>query len=228
MKISTVGCFTTNSPLSSPRGQAQAPVGFMSQTNPTSSPISSNQPSPGKRVLRASASFNGRPISASCATEEKRDINIAFRKKKDHYALLGVPCDSSYSDIRVAYRKLALKYHPDVKPLHQLETATELFSEINKAYDTLSDPQKRKAYDALHIIPNFDTARTAASPSSSSPFGQWKGRNWETDQCWCWWGILRRKFSDSRLWCISYPEPFTLVVLNSEKGSFEFWQCNMT
>lgn len=153
-------------------------MGFMSQTSPTSSPISS----PGKRVLRSSASFNGRTITASCATEEKRDI--VFRSKKDHYALLGVPRDVSYSDIRVAYRKLALQYHPDVMPLHQLETATELFSEINKAYETLSDPEKRKAYDALHLIRNFDTGRPAASPSSSS-FRPWRGRNWETDQCWC-------------------------------------------
>jgi len=153
----------------------------MSPTSTTSSPISSNQLSSGKRVLRASASFNGRTISASGTTEEKRDI--AFRRKKDYYALFGVPCDASYSDIRVSYRRLALKYHPDVMPLQQLETATELFSEINEAYDTLSDPQKRKAYDDLHLIPNFDTARAAAAPSSS--FGQWRGRNWETDQCWC-------------------------------------------
>jgi len=151
--------------------------GLMSPTSPTCSRISSNPLSPGKRVLRASASFNGRTISASCATEEKRDI--AFRRrKKDHYALLGVPCGVSYSDIRVAYRRLALKYHPDVMPLHQLETATDLFSEINEAYDTLSDPQKRKAYDDKHLIPSFNTARAAGS-------GHWRGRSWETDQCWC-------------------------------------------
>jgi hypothetical protein len=176
MKISTVGFSIINSPVSSPRGQA--PVGFMSQTSPASSPISS----PRKRVLTSSASINGRTISASCATEEKRDI--AFWRKQDHYALLGVPCDASFSDIRVAYRKLALRYHPDVMPLHQLETSTERFSEINKAYDTLSDPEKRKAYDDLQLIPNFDTARAAASPVSSS-YGQWRGKNWETDQCWC-------------------------------------------
>jgi len=180
MKISTLGSLTINSQLSSPRGQTLA--GLMSQTSPRSNPISSNQLSPGNRVLRASASFNGRTISASCATEGTRDI--PFRRKKDHYALLGVPSHASCSDIRVAYRRLALKYHPDVMPMHQLETATELFSEINKGYDTLSDPQKRKAYDDLCVIPNFETARAAACPSSSS-FGHWRGRNWETDQCWC-------------------------------------------
>jgi len=183
MKLSTVGFFTINSPLSFPRGQDPLRIGgLIFPTSTTSSPISSTQLSPGNRFLRASASFNGRTISASFATEEKRDI--AFKRKKDHYALLGVPCHASCSDIRVAYRRLALKYHPDVMPLHQLETATDLFSEINEAYDTLSDPQKRKAYDDLRLIPNFDTARAAASPSSSS-FGHWRGRNWETDQCWC-------------------------------------------
>jgi hypothetical protein len=175
MKISTLGSLTINTPLSFPIGQDPLRIGgLIFPTSTTSSPISSNQLSPGNRVLRASASFNGRTISASFATEEKRD----------HYALLGVPCHASCSDMRVAYRRLALKYHPDVMPLHQLETATDLFSEINEAYDTLSDPQKRKAYDDLRLIPNFDTARAAASPSSSS-FGHWRGRNWETDQCWC-------------------------------------------
>jgi hypothetical protein len=178
MKLSTVGFFTINSPLSYPRGQD--PVGFMSQTSPTVSSISGNQRSAGKRVLSASASFNGRTTSTSCATEEKRDI--AFRRKNDHYALLGVPCHASYSDIRVAYRRLALKYHPDVMTLDKLETPTRFFSEINEAHDTLSDPQKRKAYDDIYLIPSFDTARTPGSPSSS--FRQWRRRNWETDQCW--------------------------------------------
>jgi hypothetical protein len=178
MKISKVGFLTISSPISSPRGQAPMRIGgLMSPTSPTCSRISSNPLSAGKRVLRASASFNGRTISASCATEEKR--GLAFRRrKKDHYALLGVPCGVSYSDIRVAYRRLALKYHPDVMPLHQLETATDLFSEINEAYDTLSDPQKRKAYDDMLLIPSFNTARAAGS-------GHWRGRSWETDQCWC-------------------------------------------
>jgi len=154
---------------------------LMSQTSPTSSPISSNKLSPGTRVLRASPSFSGRTIGASCATEGRRDIT--FRRKNNHYALLGVPSHASSSDIKVAYRKLALKYHPDVMPQHQFEAATELFSEINEAYDILSDSQKRKAYDDQHLIPNFNTARGAASPSSS--FGHGRGRNWETDQCWC-------------------------------------------
>jgi len=121
--------------------------------------------------------------SVPVVQQKRRGIFLSV-EKKNHYALLGVPWDASYSDIRVAYRRLALKYHPDVMPLQQqLETATELFSEINEAYVTLFDPQKRKSYDDLHLIPNFNTARTAASSSFSS--GHWRGRNWETDQCWC-------------------------------------------
>jgi len=74
-------------------------------------------------------------------------------------------------------------------PCTSLRQPLSFFSEINKAYDTLSDSQKRKAYDDLYVIPNFETARAAACPSSSS-FGHWRGKNWETDQCWCWWGIV--------------------------------------
>lgn len=60
----------------------------------------------------------------------------------DYYSVLGVDKDATAEQIKKAYRKLSLKYHPD-KP----QGDTKKFQEINEAYDTLGDGQKRKAYD---------------------------------------------------------------------------------
>jgi molecular chaperone DnaJ len=63
----------------------------------------------------------------------------------DYYATLGVNKDAKEEDMKKAYRKLALKYHPDRNP--DDKQAEEKFKEIAEAYAVLSDPEKRKAYD---------------------------------------------------------------------------------
>lgn len=65
--------------------------------------------------------------------------------KQDFYATLGVSRDASADDLKKAYRKLAMQYHPDRNPGDAAAEAK--FKEINEAYDVLKDDQKRGAYD---------------------------------------------------------------------------------
>ncbi|XP_031351566.1 dnaJ homolog subfamily B member 6-B isoform X2 [Photinus pyralis] len=64
----------------------------------------------------------------------------------DYYKVLDVPRGASTADIKKAYRKLALKWHPDKNP-NNSEDATKKFKEISEAYEVLSDEKKRRVYD---------------------------------------------------------------------------------
>jgi curved DNA-binding protein CbpA len=68
---------------------------------------------------------------------------------KDPYEILGVARDASAEDIRKAYRRLAKKLHPDLNPGNK--KAEESFKEVSGANDLLSDPDKRRRYDAGEI-----------------------------------------------------------------------------
>jgi molecular chaperone DnaJ len=71
----------------------------------------------------------------------------------DFYKVLGVGRNASADEIKKAYRKLAREYHPDRNP--DDPKAEERFKEIQQAYDTLSDPEKRKRYDAGGMFSGF-------------------------------------------------------------------------
>ncbi|MGB1749850.1 MAG: DnaJ domain-containing protein, partial [Dehalococcoidia bacterium] len=64
--------------------------------------------------------------------------------KRDYYEVLGVSRDATAEDLKKAFRKQALKYHPD---RNKEEDASDRFKEVNEAYQVLSDPERKAQYD---------------------------------------------------------------------------------
>ena len=73
---------------------------------------------------------------------------------KDYYQILGVPKNATEAQIKKAYRKLAMQYHPDRNPGKE-QWANEKFKEINEAFGVLGDPQKRQQYDQFGTVGNL-------------------------------------------------------------------------
>lgn len=87
---------------------------------------------------------------------------------KNPYEVLGVARDASDTDIKKAYHKLVLKYHPDKNPGDK--EAEEKFKEVNNAFDILRDPQKRAAYDRYGDAA-FAGGNGASAGMGGNPFG---------------------------------------------------------
>jgi curved DNA-binding protein len=89
---------------------------------------------------------------------------------KDYYKILGVDRKASVSEIRRAYRKLALKYHPDRNPNNK--QAEDKFKEINEANQVLSDPEKRARYDQLGE--SYSTWQQRGGPQGGFNWDEWR------------------------------------------------------
>ena len=88
---------------------------------------------------------------------------------KDYYKVLGVARNASTDDIRKAYRKLAMQYHPDRNAGDK--QAEERFKEINEAYQVLSDEQKRARYDQLGS--DYSNWQQRGGSPNDFNWGQW-------------------------------------------------------
>lgn len=85
---------------------------------------------------------------------------------KDYYYLLGIAKFSDGHEIKKAYRKLAVMYHPDKNPDPK---AHEYFAEVTEAYNVLSDPKKKSDYDLQLANPFFETATLKPEPKHRDP-----------------------------------------------------------
>ncbi len=91
-------------------------------------------------------------------------------EKRDYYEVLGVAKNANADEIKKAYRKAAIQFHPDKNPGDK--EAEEKFKEAAEAYDVLSNPDKRARYDQF-------AARQAAGPAASAASAA-EGSRWRT------------------------------------------------
>src|SRR5690349_7796764 len=94
---------------------------------------------------------------------------------EDYYKILGVSKTATDVEIKNAYRKLALEYHPDRNKSKEAEAK---FKEVNKAYEVLGDPQKRKTYDQFGsaAFQNGGGAEGGPFGGFGGPFGSQGGQ----------------------------------------------------
>lgn len=105
-------------------------------------------------------------------SDDQIDAVARIRRCKDHYQTLGLDKNASDADIRKAYRKLALQFHPDK---NQADGATEAFQKVGTAFAILSDPAKRRQYDVYgseegrtrHRTSNYDSRYEGPEPDIS-------------------------------------------------------------
>jgi curved DNA-binding protein CbpA len=113
----------------------------------------------------------------------------------NYYVVLGIPTDADNLVIRSAFRSLARRYHPDAGE----ESSPDMFRLVVEAYETLSDPIRRKAYD-LSIRPNALPARIVPEPITAPivPRVSWSRYPVPLDPAWAifdqFWDSIENDF----------------------------------
>lgn len=97
-------------------------------------------------------------------------MSAAAQQKRDYYEVLGVGRDVNPQELKSAYRKVALQFHPDRNPGNQ--EAEEKFKEASEAYQVLSDPEKRARYDRFGHAQGFNFEGGFSSASINDIFGE--------------------------------------------------------
>jgi DnaJ-class molecular chaperone len=98
---------------------------------------------------------------------------ISMAANDDYYQILGVAKTASADEIKKAYRKLALQYHPD---RNKTSEAAVKFKEVTKAYEVISDPQKRQTYDQYGAAAFEQGAGQGPFGGAGGPFGGFGGQ----------------------------------------------------
>ncbi|XP_007046689.2 PREDICTED: chaperone protein dnaJ 11, chloroplastic [Theobroma cacao] len=148
------------SPPSSSRARFQAPI-VAAATTTTAGNATNTYTS--KQEKGSTSGYLSRPGMAACSSL---------------YEVLGISVGASNQEIKAAYRRLARVCHPDVAAIDRKDSSADEFMKIHAAYSTLSDPEKRAVYDSKL---NWRRQRPL---TSASRFSGYRGRSWETDQCW--------------------------------------------
>ena len=86
----------------------------------------------------------------------------------DFYVILGLERGATLADVKRAYKRLARKHHPDINPGDRMAAAK--FRQIAEAYETLSDPERRRHYDTTGTGTHADSSVTYGFDDTSLPF----------------------------------------------------------
>lgn len=112
------------------------------------------------------------PVTAAPRRRRAASKNASF-ESDDYYAVLGVEKGAKSKDIKSAYRKLALKHHPDKVDEAEKEKAGSIFAKVSEAYAVLSDEEKRKIYDQ-YGKPGLEAYERGQDPAAAG-FGGFGG-----------------------------------------------------